>query len=99
MFVAANFIKASAQVLHVVLNIYMWVIIIRALLSWVNPDPYNPIVQFLNKVTEPVLHKVRQWIPMRGMNIDLSPIIVILAIFFLQTFLVGSMFRLALELQ
>ena len=99
MFLVANFIKASAQVLGIALNIYMWVIIIRALLSWVNPDPYNPIVQFLYKVTEPVLHKVRQWIPNRGMNIDLSPIIVILAIFFVQTFVVGSMLRLAMELQ
>ena len=99
MFVAANFIKASAQVLGMVLNIYMWVIIIRALLSWVNPDPYNPIVQFLYKATEPVLHKVRQWIPMRGMMIDFSPIIVILAIFFLQTFLVESMIRFSMELQ
>ncbi len=99
MFVAANFIKASAQVLGIVLNIYMWVIIIRALLSWVNPDPYNPIVQFLNKATEPVLYKVRQWFPMRGMMIDFSPIIVILAIYFLQTFLVGSLIRLSMELQ
>jgi len=99
MFLAANFIKASAQVLSIVLNIYMWVIIIRALLSWVNPDPYNPIVQFLYKATEPVLHKVRQWFPMRGMMIDFSPIIVILAIFFLQTFLVDSMIRFSMELQ
>lgn len=99
MFVAANFIMASAQVLGIVLNIYMWVIIIRALLSWVNPDPYNPIVQLLYKVTEPVLHKVRQWVPMRGMAIDFSPIIVILAIYFLQTFLVGSLIGLAHELK
>lgn len=90
---------ASAQVLGIVLNIYMWVIIIRALLSWVNPDPYNPIVQFLYKVTEPVLHKVRQWIPMRGMAIDFSPIIVILVIYFLQTFLIGSLIGLAQELK
>ena len=99
MFVAANFIMASAQVLGIALNIYMWVIIIRALLTWVKPDLYNPIVQFLKKATEPVLQKVRQWFPMRGMMIDFSPIIVILAIYFLQTFLVGSMMRFAMELQ
>lgn len=99
MFVAANFIKASAQVLGIALNIYMWVIIIRALLTWVNPDPYNPIVQFLNRATEPVLQKVRQWLPIRGMMIDFSPIIVILVIYFLQTFLVGSLMRLSMELQ
>ena len=99
MVVTANFIKAYAQVLCIALNIYMWVIIIRAMFTWVNPDPYNPIVQFLNKATEPVLQKVRQWFPMRGMMIDFSPIIVILAIYFLQTFLVGSMMRFAMELQ
>ncbi len=77
----------------------MWIIIIRALLSWVNPDPYNPIVQFLNSITEPVLYRVRQLIPMSGMGIDFSPIIVILVIIFLQAFLVNSIGMLAMELQ
>ncbi len=77
----------------------MWIIIVRALLSWVNPDPYNPIVQFLNSITEPVLYRVRQLIPMSGMGIDFSPIIVILAIVFLQSFVVQSLGALALRLQ
>ena len=77
----------------------MWIIIIRALLSWVNPDPYNPIVQFLNSITEPVLYRVRQLIPMSGMGIDFSPIIVILVIIFLQAFLVNSIGMLAMKLQ
>lgn len=99
MFILANFINASAIVIHYVLFIYMWIIIVRALLSWVNPDPYNPIVQILYKATEPVLYRIRKWLPMRGMAIDLSPIIALLAIMFLQEFLVKSMLRLALELQ
>ena len=98
MFILANFINASAIVIHYVLYIYMWIIIIQALLSWVNPDPYNPIVRILYKATEPVLYRVRKWFPMRGMAIDFSPIIVIFAIWFLQLFLVPSMLELAKEL-
>ena len=99
MFILGNFLSATAQILKIVLELYMWIIIIRALLSWVNPDPYNPIVQFLNSITEPVLYRVRQLIPMSGMGIDFSPIIVILAIIFLQAFLVNSIGMLAMKLQ
>ncbi|HTN43738.1 MAG TPA: YggT family protein [Nitrospiria bacterium] len=99
MFIAANLIKAVAEVVSIILNFYMWVIIIRALISWVNPDPYNPIVQFLYKVTEPVLHPVRRLIPVYNMGIDLSPLIVILILIFLRSFLVASLYQLALRLQ
>ena len=99
MFILGNFLSATAKILEIVLQLYMWIIIIRALLSWVNPDPYNPIVQFLNSITEPVLYRVRQLIPMSGMGIDFSPIIVILVIIFLQAFLVNSIGMLAMKLQ
>ena len=99
MFILGNFLSATAKILEIVLQLYMWIIIIRALLSWVNPDPYNPIVQFLNSITEPVLYRVRQLIPMSGMGIDFSPIIVILAIIFLQAFLINSIGMLAMQLQ
>ena len=82
MFILGNLLSATAQVLSIVLKLYMWIIIIRALLSWVNPDPYNPIVQFLYSITEPVLYRVRQLIPMSGMGIDFAPIVVLLAIIF-----------------
>ena len=98
-FILGNLLQATAQILNIVLQLYMWIIIVRALLSWVNPDPYNPIVQFLNSITEPVLYRVRQLIPMSGMGIDFSPIIVILAIVFLQSFVVQSLGTLALRLQ
>lgn len=78
--------------------IYMWIIIIRALASWLNPDPYNPIVQFLYSITEPVMYRVRQVLPMSGMGIDFSPIIIILAIMFLRMFLVQSLDMVALRL-
>lgn len=95
MFVLGNFLVAVAKILDIALTIYMWVVIARAVISWVNPDPYNPIIQFLYRATEPVLAPIRRWIPFGNMGIDLSPIIVILAIVFLQSFLVRSMMELA----
>ena len=98
MFVLANLLNAFAQILHYVLNIYMWIIIIRALLSWVNPDPYNPIVRFLYQITEPVLDQVRKRLPYIG-GIDISPIIVIFIIWFLQEFLVQTISDIALRIR
>jgi YggT family protein len=90
-------LKALAQVLDTVLFIYMWVVIISALLSWVNPDPYNPIVRILRNLTEPVFYRVRKWVPFVFIGgIDLSPIIVLLLIMFLRTALVGNLYRLAI---
>ena len=95
MFVLGNFIAAAAHIIDIALTIYMWIIIIRAVLSWVNPDPYNPIVRLLYQVTEPVMALVRHWIPLRGMGIDFSPMIILLAIVFLQSFLVKSLLQLS----
>ena len=95
MFVLGHFIIAVARIIDIALTIYMWIIIIRAVLSWVNPDPYNPIVRFIEQVTEPVMAPVRRWIPIRGMGIDFSPIIVLLVIIFLQSFLVKSLLELS----
>ena len=91
MYWVGNFLIAVAQVLHFLLSTYMIIIIVRALISWVNPDPYNPIVRFLHAVTEPVLYPIRRRLPFRAGGIDLSPIIVLLAIFFIQAFLVQSL--------
>ncbi len=98
MFVVANLLNAVAYILKIVLDIYMWVIIARAILSWVNPDPYNPIVKFLYRVTEPVLYRIRRVLPDMG-GLDLSPLVVLLAIFFLQNFLVASLFDLAVKIR
>ena len=97
MFILGNFLMASARVLDTALNLYMWVIIIRALISWVSPNPYNPVVAFLYRITEPVLSAVRRKLPQGswGVGIDLSPLIVILGIVFLRMFLVRSLFDLA----
>ncbi len=98
MFVFGNLLYALANVVNILLNIYMWIIIIRALLSWVSPDPYNPIIRFLYQATEPVLYKVRQYLPYTG-GIDISPIVVILVIIFLQSFVVNSLFQIAMRLR
>jgi len=98
MFALRYFIEALATVLDLALNVYMWVIIARALVSWVNPDPYNPIVRFLYNITEPVLGAVRRRLPLIFGGIDLSPLLVILAIVFLQRFLVATLLGLAQSL-
>jgi len=98
-FIASNFLTSVAEVISIILNLYMWVIIIRALISWVNPDPYNPIVQMLYKITEPVLQPIRKLVPVYNIGIDLSPLIVILVIIFLRSFLVSSLYQLAQRMQ
>jgi len=98
MFVFANFLSAMADVLGYVLDIYMYIVIIAALISWVNPDPYNPIVRFLYSVTEPVFSAVRRVLPFPAMGIDFSPVIVLLAIVFLRQFLVKTLQQLAMNI-
>ena len=95
MFVFGNILSGIAEVLDVVLSIYMWVIIIRALISWVNPDPYNPIVQVLTRLTEPVLKPIRKLVPPYKVGLDFSPLIAILIIIFLRVALIKTLFRLA----
>jgi YggT family protein len=93
MFILRNLLFASANLLDMALTLYTFMIVARALISWVNPDPRNPIVQFLYRTTEPVLAPVRRRLPMPG--IDLSPIVVIFAIMFLQSAVVASIRDLA----
>ena len=95
MFIVGNFLVALASVLNMLLSAYMWIIVIRALISWVNPDPYNSIVRFLHAATDPLLYQVRRWLPLNFGGIDFSPILVIAAIIFLQAFLVQSLRDLA----
>jgi YggT family protein len=91
MFILANFMIALGRVLGLALEAYMWLIIIRALISWVNPDPFNPIVRLLSKLTDPVLRPIRRMIPQGNIGIDFSPMLAILAIFFVKNFLVASL--------
>lgn len=95
MFIIANFFLAAAVVLDYALTLYMWIVVAGAVLSWVNPDPYNFIVRFINTATEPVFYQVRKRLPVSFGGIDISPIVVILVIIFLQTFVVNSLHGLA----
>ncbi|MDV2494610.1 MAG: YggT family protein [bacterium] len=99
MFVLGNFLQAVALVLNWVLWAYMWIVIGAVIVSWVSPDPYNPIVRFLHQATEPVFYRVRRYLPMSGMGLDFSPLIVLLAIYFVKAFLVRSMVDLAVRLK
>jgi YggT family protein len=99
MFIVSNFLGAMATVLQMILWLYMWIVIARALISWVNPDPYNPIVRFLYNATEPLLYRVRRALPVFAGGLDLSPLIVLVAIYFLQSFLVQSLRDLAFSIR
>ncbi len=98
MFIFGNLFHAVAFILETILTIYMWMIIVSALISWVNPDPYNPIVRFLHSVTEPVLRPLRKRLGF-SMGLDLSPMIVILIILFLKYFIVASLFDIAARMK
>jgi YggT family protein len=97
MFVMSHFVDALASIVNILLTIMYWLVLIRALISWVNPDPFNPLVQFLMRTTEPLLEPIRRLLP--PMGIDISPIIVFFIIIFLQRFLVNSLYDLAVRLQ
>ena len=99
MFVVGNFFQALAQVIGFVIDIAWWLVIIRAFLSWVNPDPYNPIVRFIETTTEPLLYPFRKIIPSYKIGIDLSPIFAILFLYFIKIFVVQTLLGLAARLQ
>ncbi|MCX5718272.1 MAG: YggT family protein [Nitrospirae bacterium] len=98
MFIIGDLIIAVAKILDIVLGIYMWIVIIAAVISWVNPDPYNPIVRFLHAVTEPAFRPIRRLLGYRLGLIDISPLIVILVIIFTQLFLIKSLIKLGYKL-
>ena len=97
MFVMSNFIQAVAGVLSIAIDFFWWLVIIRALLSWVSPDPYNPIVQFIERSTEWILAPFRQWIPVYKIGLDLSPIFALMLLYFLKIFLVQTLLGLAVR--
>lgn len=99
MFIFANFLMAAAQVLDYGLWAYLWIMFARVVISWINADPYNPIIRFIYNVTEPVLEKVREKLPIFGGGFDFSPIVVWLAILFVRRFLIQSLYDLAYSLR
>ena len=98
MFVINNFLGALAVLVDLILSAYMWVIIGRAIISWVNADPYNPIVRILYDITEPLLSRIRRVVPIMGGGLDFSPMILIMIIFFLRSFIVPTLQQLAVNM-
>jgi YggT family protein len=98
MFILGNLLISVAKISDMLLTLYMYMIIASAILSWVNPDPYNPIVRFLHRATEPVLGRIRSKMPYMG-GIDPSPLVVIFAIYFLKSFVVGSLAEIGYRLK
>lgn len=98
MFILANLIEAIASVLGIVFQIFWWLLLLRVLVSWVNPSPFNPIVQFLYRSTEPILDPIRRSLPPLGM-IDLSPIVAFILLVFLQRFLIQTLLDIANHLR
>ncbi len=98
MYIIGYLLLAIAKILDIVLLLFMWIVIARAVLSWVNPDPFNPIVRFIHNVTEPALYRIRALIPVSFGGMDFAPIIVLLGVMFLRTFVVNSLMRLSANL-
>ena len=99
MFVFGNLLDALATVIEYVLQFYSWIVIARVVISWVNADPYNPIVRTIYSLTEPVLYRIRRAMPVFGGGIDFSPIVVFIGIMFLQSFLVQTLRQLAFRMR
>jgi YggT family protein len=96
-FVYTNFVITVAQLLSSVLEVYLWVVIISAVMSWIEPNPYNPIVRVIYSLTEPVFDFVRRHLPVFFGGLDFSPIIVILVIYFVQSYFIPTFARLAIS--
>ena len=94
MFVLANFFYFLAQLLELVLTLYTYAVIARAVISWFNVSPYNPLVQFLRRITDPVLYQIQKFVPSAA-GMDFSPLVLILILYFLKSFLVTTLINIA----
>ncbi len=99
MFVIGNLLEAIVTVISIILDLFKWLIIIHAVLSWFNIDPYNPIISLIRRLAEPVLNIVRSFIPSNDIGIDISPIVVFLIIIFAEKFVIDSLLTIALKMQ
>ncbi|MCW5201675.1 MAG: YggT family protein [Candidatus Electrothrix communis] len=97
MFMLGNFLLALAKLVNVAFTAYIWIVIGRAIISWVNADPYNPIVRFLVQATDPVLERIRRYVPPMG-GLDLSPMLLIFGLVFLQSFIVPTLTQIGMSL-
>ncbi len=99
MFVVGNLFSSIAYILDFLLNLYFWVIFARAVLSWIRPDPYNPIVRTICRLVDPVTYKISRIIPTRFGMVDVAPFILMLLIFFVQKFLVATLLDIGMRMK
>lgn len=99
MFIIGNLLEAIAGIISLFINFYMFIVVIAALVSWIHVDPYNPIVQVLYQLTEPVFRFIRRHVPVAIGGLDLSPLIVIAGCVFIQKFFVNSLIGIAVRLK
>lgn len=99
MFVFGNLLNGIAYVVNMVLELYLWIVIIRTILSWIRPNPFNPLVRIIYGLVDPVTYRLSRILPTRIGMFDIAPFVVILIIIFLQKFLIGSLFDLAMHLR
>lgn len=99
MFILKNFITSIAYILDIALNIYTWIVIVRAALTWFSPDPYNQLYKFLCAVVDPVTDRLRKTLPFLRVGMaDFSPLILILILLFLNSFLPRTLIQIASRL-
>lgn len=91
----SDLIRAFAQLFDLLIQLYIYIVIGRALISWVNPDPYNPIVRFLHKATDPVFYRIRRVVPLVFSGIDLTPIALLIFLYFIKQIIVSGLYRFA----
>lgn len=99
MFVFGNLFSTIAHILDILLEVYMWVVIVRAILSWINPNPYNPLVRIIYGLVDPVTYRISRFFPTRIGMIDIAPFLLLLIIIFLQKFIVRTLFDLAIRMR
>ncbi|MCX8110868.1 MAG: YggT family protein [Syntrophorhabdaceae bacterium] len=98
MFAFGNLLTAIASILNIILDLYFWVIFIRAIMSWFNPNPYNPFVRTIYSLVDPITYRISRIIPTRFGMVDLSPFVLMLIIFFIQRFVVKTLFDIGMRM-
>jgi len=83
------------QVVSLVFQLYIFIVVARALVSWVGPDPYNPIVRFLYRATDPILDRLRRFLPLQFGGVDLTPVALLLALYVVKDLLLNLIAQLA----
>lgn len=91
MFIFVHFFRSLATMMDMIFNILYFLLVLRIIMSWINPDPYNQFVQIIYRITDPILNLIRRWIPLHIGMLDFTPIIAFILLAFLKSFIVGTL--------